>query len=82
MRGHCEHSGHAQSHPGGGGPSIEPEADPRYDDDQTGGYVDLNQVVAHGTNKLNLAGQTRIVAWNIKNIIKGKVTSMKKKFKC
>ena len=40
-----------------------PEADPRYDDDEGGWYVDLNEVVTHRADKLELAGEPGVVAW-------------------
>ena len=60
--GHGEHSGHSQTDSGRSGASIQPEADPGDDDDEGGGDVDLDQVVAHGTDELDLTGQPRVVA--------------------
>ena len=40
-----------------------PEADPRYDDDEGGWYVDLNEVVTHRADKLELAGEPGVIAW-------------------
>ena len=41
---------------------MEPEGDPADDDDETGRNVDLNEVVAHGADKLELADQARVIA--------------------
>ena len=40
-----------------------PEADPGYDDDEGGWNVDLNEVVTHRADKLELAGKSGVVAW-------------------
>lgn len=41
---------------------VQPEGDPRDDDDERGRDVDLYQVIAHGAHKLYLAHQARVVA--------------------
>lgn len=60
--GHGQHGGDAQRDAGGRRAPIQPEAHPRYDDDQPAGNVDLDQVVSHGSDELDLACQPRIVA--------------------
>ena len=44
---------------------MKPEGDPGYDDDQGGRDVDLDQVIAHASCELNLAGQARVIACGI-----------------
>lgn len=44
--GQCEDGGDPQSHAIRGGFSIDPEADPREDDDEDAGDVDLDEEVA------------------------------------
>ena len=45
--GHGEDSGDTQPYPGWSCSSVEPEGDPGDDDNQRGGNVDLDEVVAH-----------------------------------
>ena len=47
LGGHGEHSGDAQAHTGGGSIHVDPEGDPREDDNEQAGDVHLDQVVAH-----------------------------------
>ena len=44
---HGEHSGDAQAHAGRGSIHVDPEGDPREDDNEQAGDVHLDQVVAH-----------------------------------
>lgn len=44
---HGEHSGDAQSHSGRGGVHVYPEGDPGKNDNEEGGDIHLDQVVAH-----------------------------------
>lgn len=60
-RGHRQHGGDAQRDPGRRRASVQPEAHPRYDDDEPAGNVDLDQVVAHRSDELDFASQSRIV---------------------
>ena len=41
---------------------------PRYDDNQTGGHIHLDQVVAHGALELNLQRQTGIVSCTAESV--------------
>lgn len=47
LRGHGKHSGDAQCHSGRSRVHIDPKRHPGQDDDQEGGDVHLDQVVAH-----------------------------------
>jgi hypothetical protein len=65
---HCEFSP-SSSKGGGSGCLVSrrrgrlPEADPGYDDYERGGDVDLDEVVSHRSHKLELTGQTGVVAY-------------------
>lgn len=47
LGGHGEHSGDAQAHTGGCSIHVDPEGNPREDDNEQAGNVHLDQVVAH-----------------------------------
>ena len=46
LGGEGQQGGHAQGHAGGHGLGLDPETDPGHDDDQTGGDVGVEEVVA------------------------------------
>lgn len=58
---HGEHGGDAKGDTSRRGVPVEPEGNPRDDDNQAGRDVDLNQVIAHGTDELDVASQPRII---------------------
>lgn len=60
--GHRQHGGDAEGHPGRSCVPVKPERHPRYDDDQPGRDVDLDQVVSHRSDELDLTRQTRVVS--------------------
>lgn len=62
-RRHGEHRRHAQRDPGRSSVAVDPERDPRDDDNQAGRDVDLNQIEAHRADELNVARQPGIIAW-------------------
>jgi len=47
--------------------TVQPERDPRQDDDETRRNVDVNNVVAETTNEIKLARQPRVIAYNVYN---------------
>ena len=46
LGGESQQGGHSQRYPGRHGLRLDPETDPGHDDDQTGGDVGVEQVVA------------------------------------
>ena len=65
-RRHGEHGGDAEGDAGRRGVAVEPEGNPGDDDNQTGRDVDLDQVVAHGADELDVARQTRVIPYFVK----------------
>ncbi len=61
-RRHGQDGGDAERNPGRRGLPVEPEGNPRDDDDQAGRNVNLDQVVAHRAHELDLQRHSRIVA--------------------
>ena len=49
LGGDGQHRRHSQSYPGRGGSPVQPEIEPRHEDDEDGRRVDLQQVVADRT---------------------------------
>ena len=52
LRGQGEQTGDAQRDPGRNGLGLDPERDPGHHDDQTGGDVSVEKVVAQATPEL------------------------------
>jgi len=61
-RGHREHGGDAESDAGRRGVAVQPEGDPREDDDQTRRHVDVDDVVAETAHEVEVAVETRVAA--------------------
>lgn len=63
LGGHGQHSGDAQTHPGGRGVHVDPEGNPGQDDDEQRGDVHLDQVVAHLTLQVETSLDTGEFTW-------------------
>jgi len=64
-RRHREHGRDAERDASGRRVAVQPERDPRQDDDQTRRNVDVNDVVAETADEVELAGQPRVIACNV-----------------
>ena len=61
---HGEYCGDTQGNSGRYGLATEPEGDPGEHDDECGGNVDLDDIVAQRAHEVELAGEARVVSCN------------------
>lgn len=66
--GHREHGGDAERDARRRRVAVQPERDPRQNDDQTRRHVDVYNVVAEASHEVELARQPRVVAYNVRTI--------------
>jgi len=62
--GHGKHGGDAKSDARRRRVTMQPERDPRQNDDQTRRHVDLDDVVAETSHEVELASQPRVIAYS------------------